>query len=254
MFDNIENLKLISSYRGTTKDYLKVSERKNHSFIFRTEGIGEYNINGRTLKIHEGELAFLPKGSSYEFRRISEKKCNYMSISFEANIENGEITIFNVDSFNDTNYILSHFVNFWNCKAPDKKLKCYSLFYSLLSYLSGIEHSNYAAKSKMYLIKPALDYLNEHIFDTNIKINNLSAMCKISNTYFRSIFVSNFGVTPKEYIVNTRISHAKNILDGDNSANISEIASLVGYSDPLYFSRAFKKKYGVPPTKNSDSF
>lgn len=253
MFENIENLKLLSSYKGSAKDYIKVNEKKHHSFIFRTEGVGVYNINGKSIKIHEGELAFLPKGSSYEFRRISEKKCKYMSIVFEADIQNPQLTIFNLENFNDKNYMLGHFVNFFNCKAPDKKFKCYSLFYALLSHLSLIEHPNYATKSKMYLIKTALDHLNDHIFDKNLKIEDLADMCKISTTYFRTIFISNFGVTPKEYVVNTRITRAKEILDGESGNTISEVSSLVGYSDPLYFSRAFKKKYGVPPTKNSDS-
>ena len=74
-------------------------------------------------------------------------------------------------------------------------------------------------------------------------------MCGISGAYFRKIFFSNFGTNPKDYISKKRLSHAKAILDSGNYYTISEVAASVGYSDPLYFSRAFRKKYGISPSE-----
>ena len=54
-------------------------------------------------------------------------------------------------------------------------------------------------------------------------------------------------MSPQKYIQNMRLSQAKPIIDNGDFDTISELAFSTGYNDPLYFSRAFKKKYGVSP-------
>ena len=52
--------------------------------------------------------------------------------------------------------------------------------------------------------------------------------------------------TPMQFILNLRIEKAKELLEFGNY-NISQVASMVGYDNPLYFSRLFKKYVGVSP-------
>ena len=80
-------------------------------------------------------------------------------------------------------------------------------------------------------------------------VDTLHTLCGISDTYFRKIFIARFGTSPQKYIVNKRISQAKSMLEAGDFDTISEISASVGYNDPLHFSRAFKKKYGVAPSK-----
>lgn len=55
-------------------------------------------------------------------------------------------------------------------------------------------------------------------------------------------------MNPQDYITAKRLFHAKSILDSGDFDSIREIALSVGYSDPLYFSKVFKKRYGVSPS------
>ena len=57
-----------------------------------------------------------------------------------------------------------------------------------------------------------------------------------------------YGETPRKYILNKRLIQAEAILNDHDSTSIKEIANQVGFDDPLYFSRVFKKKYNVSPT------
>lgn len=63
-------------------------------------------------------------------------------------------------------------------------------------------------------------------------------------------FIQNFKkitkTTPLQYIVSLRMTNAMNLLDNTNY-NISQVAEAVGYENPLYFSRLFKKNIGVSP-------
>ena len=57
------------------------------------------------------------------------------------------------------------------------------------------------------------------------------------------------GLNPKEYVVEKRLSHAKVIIESGEMDTVKQLALSVGYDDPLYFSKAFKMKYGVSPAK-----
>ena len=67
-----------------------------------------------------------------------------------------------------------------------------------------------------------------------------------------SWFIRNFkeytGTTPTQYILSLRISNAQSLLES-TSYNVTEIANIVGYDNPLYFSRLFKKQCGVSPSE-----
>jgi len=67
----------------------------------------------------------------------------------------------------------------------------------------------------------------------------------------KDLFLKEFGVNPSQYITEKRLSQAKSLIDNGDFDSISEIALSVGYSDPLYFSRQFKKKYGISPLNMS---
>ena len=55
-------------------------------------------------------------------------------------------------------------------------------------------------------------------------------------------------MSPKEYVLSKRISHAKSIIESGDFDTVKKVAAMVGYNDPLYFSKAFKKIYGFSPS------
>ena len=252
MFDNMENLTLVSSYNGISKPYNKVQSRKTNAFIFRTNGAGEFAFGNETITVHKGEMIFIPQGSSYEFRVVSEEECKYTSIAFYADLTDAKPTLYSIGDFPDTDYIINHFSNLWKIGSQADKYKCISMFYSLLAYISNTEHQTYAEKSKFNIIEPAVSYLKSNIFNSKLKADSLHLLCGISDTYFRKLFVSKFGITPQQYITAKRLSQAKSLIDSASFETISDIAFSVGYKDPLYFSRVFKKKYGVSPSFAKD--
>jgi len=245
MFEHIENLELISASQGVIKNPSTVENRKLHALIFRTSGSVCYSFGGFSLSVKAGELVYLPKGSSYKYKLL-EEPCGYVSIGFDGEIQGAVPSVFSLDSFTDAGYICSHYVNLWKLGGAAEKYKCNSLFYDILSHLS--QSAIYSDSRKADLLTPAMEYLKLHIFDTDLKVQSLHTLCGISDTYFRHIFMSKYGDTPQKYITNKRLAYAKSILDGERTESIADIALSVGYSDPLYFSRAFKRKYGVSPS------
>lgn len=249
MFDNIENLKILNSSSGTTTATVTVTERKTNTFVFRSKGSATYDFGNETVTINEGEMIFLPCGISYSVIPDTSRVCRYTSITFTADLKEPEKCAYSLENCPEADYIIGHFADLWTFGNQADRYKCISLFYSLLSYLSNVDHLKYSDKKKYRIIEPAVRYLNSHIFDPGLKSEKLHLLCGVSSTYFRKIFTSNFGVSPQKYIVNKRITHAKSVFDSGDFNSVSEVANSVGYTDPLYFSRAFKKKYGTSPTK-----
>lgn len=65
--------------------------------------------------------------------------------------------------------------------------------------------------------------------------------------YLCRLFRQELHTTPHKYLTDLRLQSAADALRANPGSSISEIARLCGYSDPLYFSRMFKKKYGASP-------
>ena len=70
----------------------------------------------------------------------------------------------------------------------------------------------------------------------------------MSESYFSHTFKQRMGVPPMQFLNRLRIEKAKEFLTA-NSMSVSTVARLVGYEDPLYFSRVFRKSTGIAPHK-----
>lgn len=247
---NIDNLKLIVSSSGISKNRSGSTSRKYNSFIFRTSGSAAFYFQDKTLITNKGDAIFVPKDIPYSFE-INHPDTRYVNISFDADIENPEPKVYSFEHFSEADFICNNFPELIKLGNRFEKYQCYSVFYNFLSFINLTETISLKDKQKFQAILPAINHLKKHIFDTELKTGRLHSLCGISDAYFRRIFLKEFGVNPSQYITEKRLSQAKSLIDNGDFDSISEIALSVGYSDPLYFSRQFKKRYGISPLNMS---
>lgn len=100
------------------------------------------------------------------------------------------------------------------------------------------------------VIEKAKEYINCNFFK-QISLDDVSREVDISPYYFSKIFKDETGVNFIDYLTNIRIDKAKELL-ANSDLSMKEICGKVGYSDPNYFSRSFKKNVGVTPTEFKD--
>ena len=249
MFKDIENLKIENIYKGSSAKQGTITSRKIATLVFRVSGNRLYDFYDRTFELNPGDIIFLPQGSSYEYKSQSDFPCGYVSINISADFLGSQPFAYSLEGFQEIDEIANNMADLWKFGGQAEHYRCYSLLYSLLAYMESLENQAYTDKNKLNIIAPALSYLKEHIYDCDLKTDILSELCGISGTYFRKIFQANYTVSPQKYILGKRLSHAKSIFDSGDFDTVSEVAFSVGYSDPLYFSRAFKKKYGISPSQ-----
>lgn len=84
---------------------------------------------------------------------------------------------------------------------------------------------------------------------------NIDEVCRemnYSRTYLSKIFLSLENMTMGEYVTNIKIEEAKTLIRGE-SYNFTQISDLLSFSNPLYFSRVFKKTVGMSPSEYKKS-
>lgn len=246
MIGSLKNVEILSSYRAESKEYRKIKNRKTHVFLLKINGVTEYDFGGIRTVLRENHVLYVPEGASYEY--TASPGGLYTSINFSADVEHPAPVVCPTGDFYKIGYIHDSFSELWRFGSLPDKYTCISVFYDFLSYFTRVVHFNDLEKNKAIIIEPAVEYLKSHLFDPNLKVENLSRLCCISDTYFRKLFASRFHVSPQEYVISKRISHAKAIIESGDFDSISEVALLVGYKDPLYFGKAFKKIYGISPS------
>ncbi len=93
----------------------------------------------------------------------------------------------------------------------------------------------------------AAQYFNDN-YNTDIHIEDYAASRGMSVSWFIRNFKQYTGSTPMQYIVSIRITNAQMLLE-TTSYSVSEIGRIVGYENPLYFSRLFHKQIGFSPSE-----
>lgn len=90
------------------------------------------------------------------------------------------------------------------------------------------------------------DYVDLHFTDSTLTLNSVSAQFQYSPKYVTTAFPKVAHSSFREYLCKLRMDYAKSLMDS-GTTYIKDIAEKSGYSDSLYFSKVFSKKFGISP-------
>ncbi len=97
-------------------------------------------------------------------------------------------------------------------------------------------------------VNKARQYLDAHFTDPELTFQEVVDHVAMSNSHFSTLFAQSTGTTFTKYLINLRLSKARELLYYTNMRS-SEIAYAVGFNDPHYFSYLFKKNMGTTPSE-----
>jgi len=93
-----------------------------------------------------------------------------------------------------------------------------------------------------------VDYIDNHYRDKDISLNKIAGVFSYTEKYISHLFKKNMKIPFTGYINLLRMKYACELMD-KNIYTITEIASLCGYRDSLYFSKVFKKNFEISPSE-----
>lgn len=119
-------------------------------------------------------------------------------------------------------------------------LSCYE---KVMVYLKAHQTSQSSV-----IASQAKGYIDAHFSNPDLSMTTLTKELLVNQTYLRKMFKSEYNMTISEYLVKVRMDQAKDYIMHSNY-KLSAIAQMVGYNDGGYFSRSFKKYFGVSPSE-----
>lgn len=133
--------------------------------------------------------------------------------------------------------------------GDEHRLKVQGLCYLFFSTLISNTHDQRAPlrDDKTRHLQKAIKKI-ENRYHEPLSVESLAAYCNINRSYLCRLFKSAYGIGPKAYLLNFRMSIALSLLKNSNTA-IKVVGISVGYENQLHFSKAFKKMHGVSPAK-----
>lgn len=107
------------------------------------------------------------------------------------------------------------------------------------------EIESYADKQNKRPIRMAIHYVEQN-YEKKIDLNSVSEYVNLSSVYFSHMFKKETGENFTDYLNGYRIKMAKQLLK-NSDLSVKEISARVGFQDPQYFSKLFKKAVGLKP-------
>lgn len=127
-----------------------------------------------------------------------------------------------------------------NCSSINEIIE--ELYDIIRKAVDGNSENTYSTKN---LVNIAQKYIEGH-YSEELTVNALAHRFSINPNYFSNLFSKETGYTITKYITKVRIEKACQLL-GETSITISDISANVGYQDPQYFYRVFKKEMNMTP-------
>lgn len=241
----MNNIKLVGRHLRT----YSVSKHSHDDWelVYCTSGQGEFVFDcGDPLKYKKGDVIAIPpklmhqnhseEGFTNIYLTISDATLPYRSA--KKIVDETERQIYR--SFSEASY-------YFNSDINNKELVLSALGSLIVSYLIVYLGKNGSSE----VVEDIRKNILQNFSDVNYELDKYLKSLPFSYDYLRKLFKKETGMTPHEYLTRTRMNAAQMLLSGTsrNDYSISETSEMCGFSEPLYFSRVFKKRFGCSPSQ-----
>lgn len=233
---SIEKPFIVYSEKGRK---MNIINRYTYGISLCYSGQISYTMNGKKIVSNKDNIILLPKGATYSL--YGDKEGYFPVINFECeNLLCNEITLLEPEDINACKIEIEKLKNLF--LQNSSTLNKITSFYILLNKISNVKKANHNP------LKNVEQYIADNISNGELSNTKIASELGISEIYLRKLFISHFGITPKQYIINLRIEKAKQFLT-ESPKSLTEISDECGFSSVYHFSRAFKSCTDVTPTQ-----
>ncbi len=225
--------------------------RSDFQLICITEGKMFIQLDSEEYILQKDNLYLFKPGEPQNYRCFKEDNSAYFWIHFDGEI--AEKIISNLcegntcayPASNEDIWLIKKMVSEINQKSAGYQICLLSLFSELISRIS--RHLSGNEKKDLYAqLAPAISAMENA--ERAYTLSEYAKMCNMSMYHFSHKFKAYTNKTPIQYQNKIAMNHAAYLLK-NSGLSIGDIAAILDISDPLYFSKKFKKAFGVSPTK-----
>lgn len=229
--------------------------RKDYQLLYMHKGKARYWVQGEWKVVDEGTCVlyrpFEPQYYSYRSNFLSF--CRWIHFTgteaerllFECGLNQ---PIFSIGVRPGIEALFSHILKELQRRDPLCETLAAGLLVELLAMIG--RQRTIASSEDEYQDRQRMMHIVEHMqhhYDEPLNVDHYARQCNMSRYYLEHIFTQQIGRSLYAQLIDIRMEHACELLRCSNLL-IYDIARMCGYGDPLYFSRAFAKRYEMSPT------
>lgn len=220
---------------------------KSWELIYCTSGEGKLVFEDEILEYHSGEIVIIPPLTPH-YNSSDSGFTNY-----HVNVMNATLAFSRPTLISGNEYMLNAFAAafyHFSDKLEGRQMILSSYGNLICAYMYAYRE----VKHHSGMVEEIENHIISNYTDASFDLEAYLKSFPFSYDYLRKVFKKEVGETPHKFLNDKRLQAAADRLSTSYSGdNISEISQLCGFSEPLYFSRMFKKKYGVAPSRFASS-
>ena len=233
--------------------------------FYVVDGKGEFNIQGQRFPVKANDFVIInPQVEHTELSSPDEPLeyivlgINGLSFSNLTPVSEGghPFSFFNLrDEQKDILRYLNAMVQEATSQSMSYELVCHNLLEILLIKILRHQHFDLEVGKQSKATKDIsfIKHYLETYYHESIQLEDLASMTHLSRFYISHSFKKEIGMSPMEYLIAIRIRESKILLRTTNYS-ISQVADIVGFTTPTYFSKQFRKSTGISPTDYREQF
>ncbi len=212
-----------------------------------TSGVGHLSTPNAKYPLKKGDLFFTFQAKPFKIKNGGELE--YIYISFVGTRADELIRRLNVSAAAPVFESKETLIPLWErsvCSVTESNIDLMAeglLLFTLADLCDVPIAEKNKTKRPAEIIK---EYVDSHYTESDLTLDSVSKQHSYGKKYISEAFKRHTGMGFSMYLSNLRLNHAVRMMYA-GFTSIKEISSFSGFSDPLYFSKVFKKYYGMPP-------
>ena len=233
--------------------------------FYVVDGKGEFNIQGQRFPVKANDFVIINPQVEHTELSSPDEPLEYIVLGIRglsfSNLtpvsEGGHpFSFFNLrDEQKDILRYLNAMVQEATSQQMSYELVCHNLLEILLIKILRHQHFDLEVGKQSKATKDIsfIKHYLETYYHESIQLEDLASMTHLSRFYMSHSFKKEIGMSPMEYLIDIRIKESKILLRTTNYS-ISQVADIVGFTTPTYFSKQFRKSTGISPTDYREQF
>ncbi len=227
--------------------------RDHYLIHYVVAGSGVLTIDGKQHQVSAGDAFLIAPDILVSYTASEQTPWEYLWVGFHGSDSQHllRLTAFTherpVICFSDCEQIrllLESIVNAHGSTAHQEARMCGYLYLFLAHLIECAKKPPQEAEVAYSYAELALRFI-ERNYAGHITVDDIAAHVGISRSHLYRVFVKQLSLSPNEYVSRFRIARACVLLS--TALSVTEVAGSVGFDDPLYFSRVFRRLKGTSP-------
>ncbi|HSH19966.1 MAG TPA: AraC family transcriptional regulator [Draconibacterium sp.] len=233
-----------------------VEKLENNMLVYCAKGSGIVMIREEQIPVSGEQFFVIPVGEEFKYYSVINENSRLLVAQFNGNnskLLGNEFSVVRnlIPSVNNKvanrEMLFDEIFNNLSKGFHDKNLEYVNFCFGhlLATFIYANKTSDDMSDESNPVIRQSIDYMNKNLH-LKLTLQQIAYEAGYSATYFTTLFKKETGYSPHSYFSHLKILKATEFLDYTRH-KVKEISYSLGYADPYYFTKDFKKRMGLSP-------